>query len=141
MFKVAIPLPRNGNYQMQWDYILSSFPCDELIVIGDEADAPNTNAFAKLNATYVDDLSAVIDTLILLAPDNGKVFQGGEDLTTFQHPTDAMYFFGGDVDWVDEAQIGREPDHKVFIPTATHDNLWSWQAYAITAWDRRMKSG
>jgi len=29
----------------------------------------------------------------------------------------------------------------VFIPTASKDDLFSWQAYAMVVWDRVMKSG
>ncbi len=137
---VAMPLPGNGQYQTQWDYILSSFPPEELVVVGDEADAPKSNVFGKLRATYVDSLANESRTLILLAAENGRI-AGDENLADFVHPENAMYLFGNDVAWVTLDQIGREPDHKVYIPTATRDDLFSWQAYAITAWDRVMKNG
>lgn len=109
-------------------------------MVGDEADAPKSNVFGKLRATYVDSLANESRTLILLAAENGRI-AGDENLADFVHPENAMYLFGNDVAWVTLDQIGREPDHKVYIPTATRDDLFSWQAYAITAWDRVMKNG
>ncbi len=146
MLSICLPLPRDGQYQTQWDYILSSFPPDALYVIGDEADAPTTNVFATLAATYIADGSELpAGKLIVLAADNGRYIIGDENLTTFIHPPsllDPIYLFGHDTRWLDDEVLGgRVPDHKVFIPTATTDDLWSWQAYSIVAWDRRMKLG
>lgn len=135
---VCLPLPGDGRYQMQWDYILSSFPPDTLYVVGDEADAPGTNVFSRLNAVYVNHLSELPPTtLVVLAQKNGRYVQGNESLVGFRHPDDVTYYFGHDTRWVDEEALGT-PDHLVYIPTATDDDLWSWQAYAITIWDRLM---
>lgn len=140
---VCLPLPVHGRYQDQWDYVLSNFAPDVLYVIGDEADAPETNVFAKLKATYIADASELPDTtLVLLAQDNGRYFSGDVSLADFVHPDDAIYMFGNDVEWVTDAEFGgRSPDHQVFIDTDTTDDMWSWCAYAVTAWDRRMKRG
>jgi hypothetical protein len=35
---------------------------------------------------------------------------------------------------------GRVPDFLVYIPVDTQDELYSFAAYAIAAWDRRMKA-
>ena len=140
---VCLPLPHNGQYQDQWDYVLSNFNPDTVFVIGDEKNAPTTNVFAKLKATYVKDASELPDTkLVVLAPDNGRYIVGNEDLKDFVHPEDVIYLFGGDVEWLWPEQLGdRVPDHLVYIDTNTHDDMWSWVAYAVVAWDRRMKSG
>ena len=141
MITVALPLPNNGTYQTQWDYILSSFPPDRLIVFGNPDDAPSTNVFSRLEATYAESLNGQGDTLVVMAPDNGQYVQGDESLVDFVHPEDAIYYFGGDKSHLGLKQIGRPPDHRVFIPTASKDDLFSWQAYAMVAWDRMMKSG
>lgn len=143
MVTVVLPLPADGRYQDQWDYILDSFQPDALYVIGDEADAPGTNVFTALDATYIPDASGTpTGTFVVLAPPGGRWLQGDESLDTFTHPDDAIYFFGHDTNWPDADTIGgRRIDHKVFIPTAGTSELWSWQVYAITAWDRVMKSG
>ncbi len=141
MFTVALPLPNNGTYQTQWDYILSSFPPDKLIVFGDAVDAPSTNVFSRLDATYADSLNGQRGTLVVLAPDNGQYVQGDESLVDFVHPDDAIYYFGSDKSPLGPKEVGRPPDHRVFIPTASKDDLFSWQAYAMVAWDRLVKSG
>lgn len=141
---VCIPLPADGRYQDQWDYLLDSFRPDALYVIGDEADAPGTNVFAALNATYISDCSELPTdpTFVVFAPENGRFIQGNESIESFIHPTDVIYFFGHDTNWVDSDTLGGEtPDHLVFIPTDSDSELWSWQAAAICLWDRRVKHG
>lgn len=141
MFTVALPLPQQGHHQKQWDYILSSFPPDRLLVFGNPDDAPKTNAFSKLKAKYLNSLKGTSGTVVVLAPDNGSYVKGDESLVEFKHPDDVIYYFGDDRSRLGFEQIGRSPDHKVFIPTATRDELYSWQAYSIVAWDRVLKSG
>ena len=141
MITVALPLPYNGSYQTQWDYILSSFPPDELIILGNVNDAPSTNVFSKMGATYADSLNGQKGTLVVLSPSHGQYVKGDESLVDFEHPDDAIYYFGDDRSALGLERIGRPPDHKVFIPTASKDDLFSWQAYAMVAWDRVMKSG
>jgi len=141
---IALPLPNNGSYQTQWDYLLSSFEPDELYVIGDEEEAPSTNVFSHLEATYITTLGDLPGdpTVVLLASLDGRYIQGDESLVDFTHPDDAIYFFGHDTRWVsDEVYGGRTPDHFVYIPTDSTDDLWSWMAAGIVLWDRMMKSG
>lgn len=140
---VCIPLPHNGQYQDQWDYVLSNFNINSLYVIGDVKDAPRTNVFAKLNATYIDSAADLPDVpLVVLAAFDGRQIRGDIDLADFKHPDDAVYLFGGDVEWLTHDQLGgRVPDHLVFINTDTHDDMWSWVTYAVVAWDRMMKNG
>lgn len=136
---VCIPLPKDGNAQMQWDFVLSNFAVDTLYVIGDEADAPVSNVFSGMNATYIasaEGLPAV--TLIVLAADNGKYVQGTTSLVGFSHPEDVIYLFGGDSAFLSEDELGsRVPDDVVFIPTDSKDDMWSWSAFAVVMWDRR----
>ena len=141
MITVALPLPDRGHYQAQWDYILSSFPPDKLIVVkSNPDDAPSTNVFSRLEAEYRNSLKGTLDTLVVMASDNGSYVKGDESLAEFEHPDDAIYYFGGDKSRLGFEEIGRSPNHKVFIPTASKDDLFSWQAYAMVAWDRVMKS-
>ncbi len=141
MITVALPLPNNGAYQTQWDYILSSFPPDKLLVVeSNPDDAPSTNVFSRLEAKYLDSLRGTSGTLVVLASTNGSYVKGVESLAEFVHPDEVIYYFGGDKSFLGLEQIGRPPDHKVFIPTASKDDLFSWQAYAMVAWDRVMKS-
>lgn len=145
MFAVCTPLPTNGRYQDQWDYVLSNFTPDALFVIGDKKNAPKTNVFSrKMNATYIEtaeELPADLP-LVVLAADNGRVVTGDIDLSGFEHPENAVYLFGGDTEWLHSDQLGdREPDYCVYIDTDTHDDMWSWVTYAVVAWDRMMKNG
>ncbi len=139
---VCLPLPRNGQYQMQWDYILSSCPPDALYVIGDEEQAPSTNVFSRLSAIYVADASDLpsASQLVVLAPPNGRYIQGNISLEDFAHPTDAIYLFGGDIDFLSETEMNnRQADSLVYVPTESADDLFSWVAYAIVMWDRKSK--
>jgi len=141
MIAVCIPLAQNGQYQTQWDYLLSSFEPDRLYVIGDEKDAPTTNVFASLNAVYVEscaDLPADLP-LIVFASKTARYVKGVTSLVEFTHPADAVYFFGHDVRWVDDEVLGRVPDEIVYVPTDTTDDLWSWVAGAVALWDRRTR--
>ncbi len=138
---ICLPLPGGGNGQNQWDYILSNFSVDVIYVIGDSEQAPGSNVFAK--AIYIstaDDLPA--STLVVVTARNARYVQGDEDLASFSHPSDLIYMFGPDRENLSEVELGRRvPDHKVYIETDTHDDMYSWQAYAVVMWDRRMKSG
>ena len=113
-------------------------------LIGDEADAPTTNVFSKLKATYIESVADLPQSvpLVVLAQVNGRYVQGDVSLKDFTHPTDAIYLFGNDVEWVtSEELVGHSIDHLVYIPTDTGDDMWSWAAYVATAWDRVVKSG
>lgn len=138
---VCLPLPDTGSHQIQWDYVLSNFAADTVYVVGDEGDAPAANAFAAGRATYLGspaDIPASAGKRVLLAPSHGRYVAGVTDLAGFDHPGDACYVFGGDKshmtvdDW--------EPSHTVFVPTDSSDDMWSWVAYGVVVWDRRVKA-
>lgn len=143
MASLCIPLPTSGSFQNQWDFALSNFTPDQLFVIGDSSDAPETNVFSKLNATYLSSMDELPDQpLVLMAPKNGFYIQGEIELSEFQHPENAIYIFGSDNYQMSEDIIGSvEIDFKVFIPTDSQHDMYSWSAYVVTMWDRRMKNG
>ena len=140
---VCLPLPPTSHLQKQWDFALSNFVPDALYVLGDEADAPATNVFSRLNATYIDTAEALPDLpLVALAPEHGKYIAGTEPLSAFSHPDSAIYLFGGDHVFLSSDLLGkREPTSTVFIKTASKDDMFAHVAYAVTMWDRRMKRG
>lgn len=138
---VCLPLPPSGDHQQQWDYILSNFSVRNIYVLGDPKNAPTTNVFK--DAIYIESCQDLPDIeRIVLSPSGGRYVQGLVDLADFVHPVEAVYVFGADnvplsSDEIADARI----DHHVFISTDTHDELYSWMAYAVTRWDRRMKNG
>lgn len=140
---VCLPLPRENHLQKQWDFVLSNFPPDALFVIGDDEDAPSTNVFSAQDATYIPSAEELPQApLVVLAPEHGRYFVGEESLKDFPHPDHATYLFGADHIPLSSDHLGdREPDHLVFIPTASTDDMFSHVAYAVVAWDRSLKRG
>lgn len=141
--KVAVSFPTAGQFHNQWDYVLSNFAPAEVWVIGNVGDAPPYGAFALARSTWVPDATGLPDgPLVVLSPDTGRHIQGIESLAEFTHPDDAVYLFGSD-NWnlSDDELGGRPADHLVFVDTDTNDEMYSFVAYAVTAWDRRMKAG
>lgn len=143
MYSVCLSLPSKPELQKQWDFVLSNFPPDSLYVIGDEANAPSTNVFAKQGATYIETAEELPGLpLVILAPAHGKYVSGETPLTDFEHPEDVIYLFGPDHLFLSSDQLGqREPDETVFIPTASTDDMYGHVAYAVTIWDRTVKHG
>lgn len=142
---ICLTLPGTGGTQDQWDYALSNFKPDHLYVIGDEALAPETNVFSKLSATYIEgaDTLPTGSDLVVMSPENGVYLPGEVSLADFAHPSNAIYLFGPDKHHLndDDHLRGAIPNHLVYIPTDSRDNMWSWTAYCVTMWDRRMKHG
>lgn len=118
MLIVARPTPNRGTYANQWEFALSAFPADRVVDLNTPTDVQR----------------------IVLAPPDGRYVQGVESLDTLQHPSDATYVFGPDWAHLTPEDI-RDGDRLVYIPTATHHEMYSWVAYSVVMWDRRMKRG
>lgn len=141
---IVLPLPGNAQRQNQWDWVLCHFCPDVLYVIGDVDDAPSTNIMADLNAIYIGGLSEITEDypLVVAAQADGRWVQGDTNLRDFVHPEDAIYYFGHDTHWVAEEMFdGRPVASRVYVPTDTQYDMWSYVAFATFMWDRRSKQG
>jgi len=141
---VCIHYTNSSCFQNQWDYVLSHYNLTNLYIIG----APKKDVFDGNNVFKTAQLIKNAEKLpknkplILMAPKNGRYVQGTVSLIDFVHPSHATYFFGPDNLHVSEDILGsRQPDHKVYIPTKTKDNIYSFIAAAITFYDRMVKHG
>lgn len=138
---VAFHAMEAAEFEKAWEYALSHFQADVLYCVGGPPPASAVLSAATEIATSAD-LPAG-GTLILLAPPNGLNIQGDESLLTFLHPLlgNVVYWFGSDSRHLDAALFDqRAPDHKVYIPTDTTDQMFSAACWQVVAWDRRMKS-
>lgn len=137
MLGVVLAHTGHSGHVQQWEFALSNFQVDRLFMVG--GNPPGSAVLA--GATPIEsslDLPSV--PLVLLAPSNGENIRGDQSLADFEHPADAVYWFGSDSQHIDEEVFyGRAPDHCVFIPTDTIDQMYSHAAWLVVAWDRRCK--
>lgn len=125
MFSVAIHLS-SPQSETQWDFVLSNFKPDEVVVLGDYE--PTSKVLRSARRSLPTEGERVI-----LAPQNGRYISGTIALCDFTHPEHATYIFGPDNAHLHDI----EGDHYVYIPTDTHHEMYSWVAGAVTLWDRR----
>lgn len=143
MFNVCITYDPNENSQMQWDYVLLNFKPDSLYLIGgDKKDIARKSPRSKaVHIKNVSELPRDIP-LVVLTPKLGRNIQGTKSLLEFEHPENATYLFGSDIDHLTPKDFKlRSPDHIVYIPVDTDDEMFSYMAAAVTFWDRRVKNG
>lgn len=127
MFGLCIALPETEEIRTHWDHSRANFPSDEFFVIGEGF----LGSAAELPSDRV---------LVVIQPEFAANFQGTIKLGDFAHPKDAIYLFGPDKNIMSRAFLGRrEPDYRVYIPTGTRRDMFSYVAYAVVAWDRMMK--
>ena len=131
MFGVCLAVERNADRMRYWDYTLSHFKPDAVYVLG-EGDLPNGKPFR--NAIRISDTDEIAGPVTLLAPKKGRHMSGTTMLEVYDHPDPVTYIFGPD-----NGHIERYYRHTVYIPTDTHDEMYSFVACAITLYDRRLK--
>jgi len=126
----------------QWEYVLSHFRVDALYCVGTTAPP---RGFVLGAATCVQTGAELPQdmSLVLLAPLTGRIVQGTTSLVNFTHPENACYWFGDDDGNFDPDELygGRQPDHIVYVPTDTADQMYSHVTWAVVAWDRQRKGG
>jgi hypothetical protein len=129
-----------ANFQQQWEYALCHFKPTHLFVYGD---ASVLTGSVLTTAVEIADPSELPDapSLVLLAPINGTNIQGDQSLFSFDHPENAIYWFGSDCEHIEaEVFTNRAPDHKVYIETNTIDQMYSFTSYLIAMYDRKVKA-
>ena len=138
MFGVCIPHPQREIWLNQWGYLFAHFAPDCIWVLNAPDDARYYSTVNRI-ATLAE---LPESPLILLAAPSSQYVRGDKSLMDFAHPTDAIYLFGSDnANFSDEHFIDRSPDHKVYIPTESDDEMYSWVAAAVTFYDRALTRG
>ena len=139
MFSVALVTSSTQHWEQQWSYLLSNFaPVNLYVLLG------TLNRKVRPFADYVSVETAedLPSPLVLLTPKNGTYFAGETPLPEFNHPPYACYMFGSDNITLSTDHMGsRKPDHSVYVPTSTKDDMYSYMAGSVTFYDRMMKRG
>lgn len=128
----------NQSLMNQWDFVLCNFkPANIYLLVGDNVASmvmSNPLKTAQLIQSYAE---LPQKKRICMAPKHGQLIQGSVALSEFHHPDDAVYIFGSDSKPMDMFDY----DVALYVDTDTTDDMYSFAAYAVTAWDRRMKLG
>lgn len=128
------------EYFNQWDYALTNFPLDELFVVGNLGDYTSKMVGRAILLDSVVNLPS--KPLVLMASVNGMNIAGDRSLVNFNHPVEVIYLFGSDAGFLSEADLsGRTINHKVYIPTVSDDEMYSFMAAVVTLYDRLVKHG
>lgn len=125
-----------SHEENEYDYILSNIQVDEIYLFGPYQ--PTNNLLRdKTKVKNASELPTDIP-LVLCVPLTARNFTPTINLLDFTHPTDAIYLFGPNNEHlVDEDFGGRVPDHIVYIPTDTTDEMFNYTSCLITLWHRR----
>ena len=138
MHSVALVPSSSQSWEQQWSYLLSNFAPTSIYVLG--AVERKVRPFADY--VSVKTAEELPSPLVLMAPMNGKYYPGSIALPDFEHPENACYLFGSDNVTLSTDHMGnREPDHCVYVPTSTKDDMYSFIAGAVTFYDKAMKRG
>lgn len=129
-----------ANFQKQWEYALCHFQPTYLYVHGDSSVLTGSVLTTAEEISGPSELPEA-SSLVLLASVNGTKLQGESSLFTFEHPDNAIYWFGSDSRHIEaEVFTNREPDHQIYIETNTKDQMFSFTSFLITMYDRKCKS-
>lgn len=137
---VAFHQMEAADFEKAWEYALSHFQVDQLYCVGGPPPSGSSVLREAVEIAGSGDVPQDL-TLVLLAPTNGLNMQGTESLATFVHPLNAVYWFGSDSRHLEAELFGaRAPDHKVYVPVDTIDQMFSAAVWQVVAWDRRQKA-
>jgi hypothetical protein len=124
--------------QDQWSYVFSNFLVSDIWERGAVDD--DFKIYQPTIPVQCADELPRDRPLVLMAHPEGRYFQGIESLINFEHPDNAIYFFGASHLNVSDEDFGdRLPDYSVYIPTKLE--MYSHVAAAVTLYDRLVKRG
>lgn len=134
---VGVCMQTRGTHSTkQWDYVLSNFELSPNHV-WHRGELQNYTGKFQQCITNVDELPEV--PLIIIQPQEGKYITGKISLATFEHPKNAIYFFGADHEHLTPGELGsRIPEYQVYIPVK--GEMFSWVAAAVVLYDRIIKA-
>ena len=141
MIYVCFAYTESANWQQQWEYVLSHFQVDGAYVHGVDGRPAMVGTVLSKAVPIASTSELPADaSLVLLSPTNALNVAGDQSLVDFAHPADAIYYVGSDSRHLQaEAFDGREPVHKVYVPTDSADQMYSFVALAVALYDRRIK--
>lgn len=121
-----------------WAHVLDHFGVTEIYERGDSPYGP------LVPTIHVKDAAGLPADrpIVVAAPKTGAYVKGDINLVGFEHPDNAIYFFGTAWDALEfDEELGeRRPDYSVYIPSAHHE-LFPFDAAAIIFYDRYIKRG
>lgn len=127
------------RFQQFWEYVLCNFKPDTIYCHGPGDSLPGTVLKNAVVIAGPEDLPSD-HALVVLAPTTGMAVRGTNSLVNFSHPEKAIYWFGSDNRHLESDVFAqREPDHLIYVPTDTHDQMYSFTTWPVVAWDRRSK--
>jgi hypothetical protein len=139
-FSVCMFFPQNEKEQNQWDYILSHWEPSQIYLIG--AEGHDLRSVFK-NAIKISGLRSLPSIpLAMTAPKLGRFIKGEESIYDFNHPQECIYFFGPNnknLTLEDDEIEGVIPNHLIYVPVDTNDEMYNWTAGAIVLYDRYLK--
>lgn len=140
MIQLCFCYPRSNHTLNQWDYVLTSFPVDDLFIIG-PPDTPMKDSGSGKRATLIQTAEELPDTkLVVITPKEGRFVKGKKALRSYKHPKKALYLFGNDHLNLCEEELGiRKPDQTVYIETESPHELYAHVAAALVLYDRIRK--
>lgn len=138
MFDVCL-IADTGRWEDQWSYVLSHWSARNIYILGEV----NTAVKPFREAIFIDSCEELPNIpIVALQADNARFVPGTVPLPNFTHPDECVYLFGNDHTHLCDDQLGtRVPEHVVFIPSDTHDEMYSWIAGAIAFYDRAVRHG
>ncbi len=142
MFGVCFFPTRKADALNQWSYVLSHWRPNYVFLLTSSENPAYMHKHVR-DATHIVTADALPDLpMVLLAPQDGRFYQGDQNLATFTHPKECVYMFGPDHHHLSEDEMGnRVPDHLVYIETDSNDEMYASIAAAVTLFDRKVKNG
>lgn len=134
MFGVVLQHENNDHELNQWSFVLSHFQPDKVWIHGETS----PNALKTLGAESLSALSSIssLGHLVVAAPNDGYSVVGEIPLQKFEHPKDAIYFFGSNHRHL-ESHVLQEVEYSaVYLDVPGHSEFWNFVAAAIFFWER-----
>ena len=124
----------------QWDYVLSNFRPDKIFIQGNYFTGIQLSK-TTADAEIISDISELPKnmSLVVMAPKHGRYVAGEISLDKYEHPLDAIYYFGPNSRFNEKETFENIKCDKVYIPTSSPDDMYNYVAYAVTAYDRFLK--
>lgn len=141
MFSVAFIPTTNDSIQNQWSYTLSHWKPKAVYLIG--STDYGMKAYTPFrNAVVIPTFDKIPGRKIVMSPKDAHYVPGTTSLYDFKHPKECTYFFGSDHTHLSEVELGViKKWSKVYIPTDSHDEMFSFVAAAVTLAHRRGQLG
>jgi len=137
---IGVCFHREQNWEQdQWSFVFSNFGITDIWERGFDGNKDLKIYQPTQKIELTSELPADVP-IVLLAPQDGRYIKGTVSLVDFEHPKDAIYYFGGSHMNPNKEEMDRLPDHYVYIPSVKYE-MYSHAAAYITLYDRLVKNG